>query len=1094
AGSGKTQSLVERIVSLVRQGTPVADVAAITFTEAAAAELRDRVTERIEKLALTAEDEVMEKAAASLEQCTITTLHSFARKMLAEHPFSVGLPPRFDVFDESSALVSFDERWGSFVGHLLEAEEHQDLMARAISCGLHMPTFKDVGRACDQNWDRLEGLHVTVPPRPPVDQRGMVELLHAAVALGTRCDDPEDKLALHLGGTVRTTVHALEEAADELDVLQLLVATKVSARVGQARHWTDSSGHCHKDEVTALLTAAGAEGDRILGETKDWILRSLLHEVAEATLAAATERRDAGRLLFHDLLVLARNLVRDDSEARRLLHDRYRMVLIDEFQDTDPLQAELAFYLAAGPGADGVTDWKQLAVPPGRLFFVGDPKQSIYRFRRADIEVYRQTKTVLNAQERLLQANFRSRPEIVEWCNALFGAMFGDTGTDGQPGYAPLAAHVESWTEFGGPGRVLFLGADAETDKTSIKEIRGREARDAVAAIGTLCAHGWKVGPADQPARYSDVAVLMPARTGLPILEDAFNAAGIPYRLESSSLVYETREVHNLLAVLRAADDPLDEVAVLGALRSAGFGCADDELVRHREGGGSWVATPTAASSVPPVEHALHRLAELAEVRWQVPVSELVARIVQDRRLMAIALAGRRPREAWRRLRFVMDQARVFTETTGGDLRQFLRWVEFQRDERIRVKESVLPETDDDAVRILTVHAAKGLEYPVVVLVGLQKSPDTNTTPILFTETGIEFRVRSGFETAGFKSAAEHERDMEAYEQQRLLYVAATRARDVLVVCLHRDGEDRKRLADQVHAHCSGTPDLWSDGAVLLAPHRDGAAAPAGAAAPTESRPVQLALLDDDLEDRMAFIARRAALMEAASVPRTLAATAVARLAHSDAVALEEVTAEDAAVPDEPGMVHHRGRGGTAVGRAVHGVLQLVDLRTGEDLEALVRAQATAEGVVHRMAEVHRLARAALDSDLVRRAVAGGRYWREVYVGAPVGGRVLEGFVDLLFESSEGYYIVDYKTDRLAGDDAADAVHARYREQGASYGLAVRASLGVEVAGCSFLVLRPDGALEVPLDDLAGAMADVEALVGACPSVRPDSADPGAVP
>jgi ATP-dependent exoDNAse (exonuclease V) beta subunit len=1075
AGTGKTTMLVARVVALVtsRQAR-MEEIAAITFTEAAAAELRDRLAQQFESLASDDPNDPVTAAISALDASAVTTLHGFARKILAEQPFAVGLPPLFEVADASSSRVSFDERWSRFVRHLLENPAHQDLVTRALSCGATWDQLRIVALQCEENWDRLTeaGNGGTAPP--PIDVTRLADLLQQAVSLLGECADADDKLAVHL--TLRTwpSLVSVREANGDIDQLQILAGLpKLSAgKAGDQGNWAKAAdGSSRKSEVAALLEEAELERGRLLDHTVQWVLQTLYGHIVTFTLRAANERRVAGRLTFHDLLVWARELVRHHPTARAELHDRYTHILIDEFQDTDPIQAELAICLATAadsPVGEGV-EWAELPVPAGRLFFVGDPKQSIYRFRRADIDVFMEVKERVVGHALQLTTNFRSRPQIVGWVNAVFGGLFGDGLPHKQPRYEPLDAHEDRGHDNPrGLAPVIVLGREpVEGNADTVREV---QARDVVAAISAMHVEKWKVGRTAHPLRYSDVAVLVRTRTGLPILEDAFHAAGVPYRLESSSLVYESQEVRQLLAILRAIDDPTDALSVVAALRSPGFGCGDDDLFRHRAAGGGWDPR-SAAGSAGPVADALEVLRAQHEQRWWHGVSALVSQVVADRHLMALALVDTRPRESWRRIRFLVDQARLFDESTGGDLRAFLRWVGHQQEDGARVTESILPETDDDAVRVSTVHAAKGLEFPVTILLGLQTAQNSQRPPLLFDSNGHELCVKKSLETPGYDSAWQSEREMALLEQRRLLYVAATRASDILIVSVHRDRTRKQSLAVEVVEQCATCPDLWSDGSDLCT-------TVAGA---TAREPIRVADPVGDDEPREQFAARRDRMLSRATIPGTIAATGVQRLQRQQregtTTGLGDLPEEELLERADASSVQRRGRAGTAVGRAVHAVLQLVDLQTGEGLDSLAQAQSASEGVPDRADEVRALAQSALDSALVRRAVSGGRYWRELYVGVPIGERVLEGFIDLLFESPEGLVVVDYKTDRVE-QDAAAAVVDHYRLQGASYALAVQSALNKPVAGCSFLILKAAGALEVVLPDLESTMSEVEYLLG----------------
>jgi ATP-dependent helicase/nuclease subunit A len=1067
AGTGKTTMLISRLLHLITtRAARMDEIAAITFTEAAAAELRDRLIEKLEQCPSGGADDPVRDALSAIDGAAITTLHGFARRLLTEHPFAVGLPPVFEVTDATGSQVAFDERWDEFISDLLHTPEHEELVVRALSCGLQWTQLRKAALQCEENWDRLEP--VSTGLLPPAFDAGAIRVnLEAALDQRGHCAAADDKLMLHLEERVVPALDALGDAADPIDLLQILIGLpKLTTSKGQAANWTSRPGVNHKLDVCALLESAEEERRRVVDLTVQWAMRELFGLVVARTLAAAKARRTSGRLMFHDLLVLARQLVRDHPEARQELHERYTHLLIDEFQDTDPIQVELAMHLAAGPAADASQDWAEFPVDAGRLFFVGDPKQSIYRFRRADIEVFMTTRDRVAGGAAQLVANFRSRPEIVTWFNAVFGEMFGSGSPGMQPAYEALVSSDDRGTANPrGLRPVIVLGQ--EPIDANAEVVRQQQTAEVADAIATMHAERWPVRHGDEAPsalRFSDVAILVPTRTGMDVLEGALRAAGVPFRLESSSLVYESQEVRDLLSILRAIDDPTDVVSVVAALRSPAFGCGDDDLLHHVVAGGGWDArVPAGGSGV--VSAALAVLGDYHQQRWWAGVGTLVGQVVADRRLLELALVNDRPRESWRRIRFVVDQARVFEENAGGDLRAFLRWVGHQQDDEARVTEVILPETDDDAVRISTIHAAKGLEFPVTVLLGLERSSGTSRSPLLFG-TQPEVYLNSTFATPGHDALHDIEKEMDRCERIRLFYVAATRACDVLLVSLHRKAEKRATMASQVTELCQKFPELWSDGTELTA------ITPTTAQRP--GPPV-----DDDMDTREGFIAARARLLSRAAVPRVVAATGVAHLGRVAAAPAGDIQGEEEAEPSDGSdgsSVRRRGRAGTAVGRAVHGVLQLVDLTHGDGLSSLARLQAVAEGVPGREAEVRELARVALESDLVRRAVESGRYWREVYLGVPIGERVLEGFIDLLFETPEGLWIVDYKTDRLRDEDDAERVAERYHLQGAAYARAAQAVLGKEVAGCFFLFLRSSGAVAVPLPDLPGAVAEVDAI------------------
>jgi ATP-dependent helicase/nuclease subunit A len=1103
AGSGKTKALVDRIVHLVTSGTAGLDaIAAITFTEKAAAELRDRVRRRLEdehEAALAAGDgaraDRCRTALHDLDSAAIGTLHGFARRVLTEHPIEAGLPPRIEVLDEVGSAVAFDDRWARFLDQLLADPAVERPLLLATAAGVRVDHLRLIALAFDQNWD----LATAFAPSEAAEVRQWTEtlaaLLDEIVAVEAErdhcCEDDDRFLAqlAELGDWARRVAAASDEYT-KLSFLSWVPGTKAN---GRKPNWPGYDLAALKDRYNDVRERCMA----LRNEVAHAAVTRLAVDLRRFTLDAAAERRRAGELEFHDLLVLARDTLRDPRHGdtvRAALHGRYRHLLIDEFQDTDPIQIDLAVLIASpGPVPPG-TAWDEVATRHGHLFFVGDPKQSIYRFRRADISMF------LRAAERFgagggrlsLTTNFRTGAAVIDVVNAVFSLLVVEQRIDGvpsQPGYEPLVA-VRGDAPVGPP--VAVLGAEVHEDRPRAAEVRSREAADVAEAVRRIVAEGWHVdrhphGPAPdwQPARLGDITVLVPTRTSLPALEDALTAAGISYRAESASLVYSSRIVRDVLLTLRAIDDPSDELATVAALRSPLFACGDDDLFRFRHDHGGHFdharPLPPTLPAADPVVAGLAYLRERHEARRWLSPSELADQVVRDRRVMELGEADGRARDLWRRVRFVLDQARAWTDTTNGTLRQYLAWIRQQTAEGSRVAEAVLPETDDDAVRIMTVHAAKGLEFPVTIVSGLSTRP-------LSRRAGAEvvwppgqpclIRVGRTVVSEAFEAHLPIDEQMSHDERIRLLYVACTRAQDHLVVSLHRSA--RAKPADSATRLTSAEllaealGDRLADLPVIAAPAEARATgaeppvaapgpAPAGAAAPAgDGLP--------GVPDLATWRRERDGALAASGVARTVAATALTDDGRPDAVADPGLHKRPRDLDLPPWQ---KGRYGTAIGRAVHGVMQTVDLATGAGVAEAVAAQAAAEGVIGHEARIRALVDAALAAPSVV-AAASRPHWRELYVGVPLdGGRSLEGYVDLLYRRDDGLVVVDYKTGPTGVDDDLDPLVERYRAQGASYALAVGDATGEPVVDVVFVFLTPGGAVERSLPDVAAAVADV---------------------
>ena len=1070
AGTGKTRELVERILQLVLTGrTELRRIAAITFTEAAAAELRDRVRIRLEEATQDEaahseeERERCRVALAEVDAAAIETLHGFAQRILASHPLEAGLPPLFQIEDEIRASIAFEERWNAFFDELLEDPAREEALLRAFTLRLDPKELREVARAFHRNWDRLDSARIEERPLLPVEATEFIAALSGACELSGYCQERSDALFQHLA---RLEVYRDRLAAADSDARRLRVLvepTRIQAkRIGRRENWEGVT----PDQIRDQLKQAEALRDELLERARADVLPTLLAALRGFVLRYANERRREGRLEFHDLLVQTRNLLRGNAGVRRALRAQYSHILIDEFQDTDPLQIEIAVWLAADTEVKQVDHWRETAVQGGRLFFVGDPKQSVYRFRRADIDLYQEVQQRFDQQTARLTQNFRSVPAVIEWVNHCLGGLMGDEAAEGQVAYLPLQASRDALDE--GSELVHVLGGPAEENLGPIRE---REAKEIARVIQLAKAEGWPVAERgeDSPrgARYADIALLMPTRTTLPLIEQALEEAGIPYRIESRSLVYDTQEVRELLAILRAIDDPTDQVALIAALRSPAFACSDDDLLRFAQAGGRWDYRRDAPGSLQAgdrVVDALRALHVLHQRRWWETISGIVEAVIRERRLFELAFAQRRPRERWQRLRFVLDQARGFAEGGGTTLRQFIDWAERQADEQTRVVETLVPEPDDDAVRIMTIHAAKGLEFPITLLAGLNVASATRArggATVLWAQDGEpEVQIgsrKTGFRTSGFEELEVREVELDQQEKIRLLYVAATRARDHLIVSLHHKA-GAESLAARLHARCMEAPTLWR----LLVP-----ASAQTAAAEERSATV----FEDGPERRQAWLEEREEQLKAM---RRAARVSATDIATSAAGATDDPNLQkDPPVEETPPW--RRGRAGTSVGRAVHAVLQSIDLATGADVEGAARAQAAAEGIAGRIGDVARMVRAALDAPSVREAVAGERYWRELYVAAPVDGVTVEGFVDLLYETPDGLVVVDYKTDVVPGERELEAAVTRYRLQGAAYALALEEAIDRAVVRCVFVFVQPSAVREREISDLPTAKEQVRA-------------------
>ncbi|MBO0907783.1 UvrD-helicase domain-containing protein [Arthrobacter sunyaminii] len=1067
AGSGKTHAMVGRIAALVDSGVDIGSIAAITFTEKAAGELRERLRKTLEDRAgLDANRTALRSTALDrLDAAPIGTIHSFAARLISEYPIEAGVPPLITVVDELRAQLAFERRWEQAQQALFTDPDADSALRVLLAVGVTLDQLRNVAKALDANWDRLRD-HPPVSKTVPTLEVG--PLLRAAELVlenKSLCTDPEDKLMARFPVVEewRTRLQEVRGSGDLgriIDVLSSLPSKGYS--IGKQGNWGGDV-----KSVQQQFVALVEERDQTLVHLVSPAVETVSAILSTVLLDSARTRQRSGELEYHDLLVHARDLLvgetDDEAPARLHLQQRYTHLMLDEFQDTDPVQAEIAVRLAAGAGC-GPEGWEDLPVPAGRLFMVGDPKQSIYRFRRADIATFlaARGRAVADPGSEIatLQTNFRSTTGLLEWINSVFAALIQANGTV-QPPYAALvpAPRRPEWIGNEAGPAVAVIGRNGavpgENGKVTAADRNRQEADDVAAAIRVA------TGSAGQPAwqhqggkaadflhrnvELKDICILLPTRTALPFIEDALDAAGVEYRAEASSLVYATQEVTDLLLTLRTLANTADQAALVLTLRSALFVCGDDDLFRWKQAGGSWnlYAPVPEGQETSAVGAALAYLAVVHRELAVLSPAELLERIAADRRILEAATDTPRYRDVWRRVRFVVDQARAWSEATHGGLRDYLSWAASQQDENAKVKESMVPETDMQAVRIMTIHASKGLEFPMVILAGAGSAPRTSTDPALWDGSGNALvHFVKGIESRGYSEAAAAEKEFTEAERRRLLYVACTRAESHLVVS-HYNSSDKSLsgLLASVNDDVELAPDLEiPDELVPLSKERV-APAPVPEFAAWEVQASSWI--------KQSALSSRTSVTALAKGTSATAGTGVAT-EYGTSVAFHAVTDAEEALPGFAGIpVEH----GAVFGTALHRLLELTDLELAPSLPELAAGVAAAAGL-HVVSDLEAYARSALESAPVRRA-AGRERWLELPIMVPEQDRTVEGIIDLMYREDDGSLVIaDFKTDVSVGTEQL----AAYWRQLGTYARMMERITGEHVGELVLIFCRAGGA------------------------------------
>ncbi len=1051
AGTGKTRLLCDRaLAALLTPGYEPSRLVAITFTEKAAAELSARLRAALEEWAAAhPDDEQADYALERFDQAQISTIHSFAASLLRELPVEAAVDPAFEVLDGVGAALLFEQTWEEW----LQAEAGRaDGAAPWSSAWAHfgsprLDLLERVITAAAAERDVVDVEKYDIPAPDPAE-------LNAAVrAARARFDEVRGR-CLDRGDACYRAFASLGELAGALEAGDLERACSFSIKRGGAKkNWRPGE---LKDELKEKFLKPVEEAlARLCDARRRALLPPLIAWLAGAARAFDERKEELGDLDFHDLLLRAARLLRRrETGAREYFQRRYRHILVDEFQDTDPLQVELIFFLAEAGAA--ATDWRDAALAPGKLFVVGDPKQSIYRFRRADVEIYEAARDVVTREggEVLrLTDNFRAAPELVSFVNDAFGGVFGEGEPPYQPAYGPLtpSPHTRERQRSAPATRLLEGPAGAFETEDDAAEAVAAFLRRAVEA-GEFEVYDKEAG-ARRPLAYRDAALLFRRHKSVPLWEAALERWDVPFYALGGRTFYLRPEVKAMAAAARALDNPADEPALAATLASPLFSFTADELLRFRLAGGVFDYRAELPGAAPGrIADAIALLKRLHEGRAARTPAATLARLAADAGLLtAAALWGDGPR-AVANVRKVLASARKFVETGGVGLRGFARWLAEMAGREEAEHESPALEPGDDFVRIMTVHGAKGLEFNAVVFVDWARGAGKSRGDSAFVDrrTGL-LHVRAGSRsegtqllTPGYEDAEEREGRFGGAEEHRLDYVAATRARDLLVL---------PRMAE------AGESSLAATLAEVEAAARSVKVArvdPADERRRFRRRPSPEAAAPELGHEYKRWADELSEELGRAGVPEAvIAATALARLEE------EEVPPEfEGEPPSRPDALK--------LGSALHAVMEEVDLATGAGLEELARDACAREGLGDEEgAFVAAWARDCLEAAPVREAAASPAHYREMPFAVAAEGAVVTGTADLVYETAEGLVVVDYKTDEAGG---AERAKGEYRDQMAIYAAALARITARAVAGAYLVFPRAPAGERVVEPGPAGAL------------------------
>lgn len=1044
AGTGKTRVLVERFLNLVRSGEVlVTEILALTFTEKAANEMKSRIRLRLHDLGL-------DRERRDLEGAWISTIHAFASRLLREHPIEAGIDPEFQV---------------------LESEEADLIRETCLD-----DVLED---ACREDGDMLAFLGST---GEQAVRSGLMTVLEEARAEGVPAASLiESSRRLRREARSAFSASGLEALLESVEEPELAREWHAWASRGpwdwQAledyRLWSKNfgrrGGKKTKEtwkEITAACRNFAALRVEELGEPAFKAFETLALSLESRYEAVKRER---SVLDFDDLQIAALRLLSGSSRVNRRLREDYtrqfRYVLVDEFQDTNPLQMKLIEALSSGDN----------------LFLVGDFKQSIYGFRNADPDLFRERELRYRAGKEghliPLTVNYRTRPEVLNVINPLFENLWSEDGIE--PG--ALEPDREASAEAG----VEVLVTESESGE-SLDRGRMREA-------GRIAGRIVQLHQAGTP--YGDMAILFRALKSSALYEQALKQAGIPFFVVSGRGFYHQPEIRDMLSYLSFLENPLSDIPLAASLRSPMFRITDDTLV--------WLARSVKAKKPEtplyqallqsdaieeieaPQREALGRFRllseELAGARDRMMLSELLDRILDTTGYEQIVLAGDQGVRRYANLRKLVNLARDYEMKEALPLGAFLRTVRGLESREVREAEAqVEAEESGRVVRLMTVHAAKGLEFPVCFVADLARDRyASESNRIVADRSGWSMKVvnpltRDSEEPLLWKRIRENAELQEKKESKRLFYVACTRARERLILSgVHRPKKNPKESYRDMAC--------WMDWVMALAGElpldtaevskevrrKQGIRVPAErrgfrellavrAFQPVEGLPVKEALRQDGEAVRMLEVISQEGKKPSRIIHLPVSAYAAFSSNPAGYRRTYEIGHPDSSDPPDEGIPEEeekRVMPANEFGDRMHRVLEYLDFSqtNPKALERLVRL-----GFHHADETVRREAREMLDrflaAGIFREVKASRRVFRELPFVLNRRYGMIHGVMDLLFEDKAGgWHILDYKTG--AGDEEK-VRSSGYDTQIELYALAVEEVLGKTPVSGRLLFLR----------------------------------------
>jgi ATP-dependent helicase/nuclease subunit A len=1087
AGTGKTTILVNRMLNLLlREPHPLAitEIVALTFTNKAATEMKQRLRAQLLRLTKQSDEligtfmaryhlsaeQIGERARTALEQIEksqIGTVHSFAAHLLRLYPLESAVDPLFQEDDGSQFMELFHSRWDIWLDDELGSTGQQHDRWRRVLVGTTLDNLRQLTCALAGDLvdlDELERQCHSLTLEGAL--RDWVADVHRrAIALLAAQDRPKRRKAEEmLAAAQQSLALLLEKGVSGLAHLSPDERAVLDKDLGKAPAGWDEAAFQEAISFVGLAQRL-LQVDQAYFQDVVTLLRPFLQQVRQGFLSS-------GWIAFDGLLARAKILLRDYRAVRARIKQTYQAILVDEFQDTDPVQYEIVLYLSERAGRHQ-TAWQDVELEPGKLFIVGDPKQSIYAFRRADIEAFERVVEKIRAGGGgvySLVTNFRSNKAVLDVVNNVFDRLFQPTEHI-QAANEPLAVRPQREPEVSVSGVQLRFVTSTEEDEDFDVQAATRAEADALArwlkeellSGATVIDRDRREG-ALQPGH---IALIFRTLTHAQVYLEALRRYDIAYITDGEKHFYRRQEIIDMVNLLRVIDNPHDTIALVGILRSPLGGVTDRDLLvlqhiagldyRKREGLSAW--NHPQAKMVKQLYECLSELHRLAPLR---PVPDAIDLVFDRLPVLEFAAASLHGEQAVANLRKIKEMAEVSADRPHLTLTGFVDLMMTRLLEQPDEAESVLAEESLESIRVLTIHKAKGLEFPVVILPGLhQGAKNVRKGPFIHHDWSSRcYSLQMGSRSnLGALLVDQKMATREEAEQRRLLYVGMTRARDLLVLSGGQTAKlGRDTALSLIEEAIGGEGDRSTSGEFYIGTSRlTRVMTPATVTVRRRRQePLSTLILQPALSPILIRRqARRMSWEKRRATPRRLTPSTLVD-GRKRAVSSHPVTRHDADL-------------GRLVGVCAHAVLEQWDFTRScteiytviDQVCRLLVAQDHPQWMADVKEDLTTVFTHFISSEPYTRLQRATVLGREVPFVMPAGeGQMMEGVMDLIYRLDDRIWIADYKTDDVAAGDL-QAVADRYQPQAEIYSQAVARALGFPSPSFQFIFLRPAVAVDV---------------------------------